>query len=146
MRGRKPYNIERLRANGTYQAAYHANRAAAPHVDGLPDAPADFDDQHRRRWYEVCQLIKDMGCLQTPDVESIRRYVEMDVICTRAHKAYLEKPEHKNFIVYRDALQHVTRMQENFGFNPRARMSIKVEKKPSFSPVLAAMAAAKKTS
>jgi phage terminase small subunit len=134
MKGRPPKTTEKHKADGTYQPVRHAHRLTAPLVEGIPDPPADFDAEHRKRWAEVATILRDQNILTFPDTESLKLYVELDIIRGKAHRAYSKSGDKADWLIYRDAVQQMMRLQTDFGFTPRSRMAMKVEKpKPQTS-------------
>lgn len=130
MKGRPPKSNEQHKRDGTFEPSRHKNRVVAPTISGLPQAPVDFDSVHCQRWHEVCEFISGMGVLSVPDVESIRIYVELDVIRREAWARYREGRAREDWLIYRDSAEKILKMQIEFGFNPRSRMSMKVERPP----------------
>lgn len=130
---------QELAANGTYRKDRHAARLEAPPAEGIPEPPAHFDAEHRQRWYKVGGMLKTLGILADVDAESLRTYVAMAVTADRAYIRYLEKAERCDWLIFRDASTMAERLQDKFGFTPRARMGIKVPEQPKTSPILEMM-------
>lgn len=47
--GHNAKSTEQHKQNGTYQKVRHANRMEAEAVISIPDAPADFNEEHKRK-------------------------------------------------------------------------------------------------
>ena len=97
-------------------------------MDEIPAPPDYFDKRHSEKYYEVANLIKGMGVLTATDIDAVVSYTEIFVARETAYKNYLKTKDHKDWIKYRDAFTAQKRLQDDIGFNPRARMSMKVEK------------------
>ena len=143
MKGRKPKTTEQHIADGTLEKSRHISRASAPPLDGIPAAPVGFDARHISRWNEICGMLKEMNVLSTADIHAVRRYTELTLTADDAYQRFNERGERQDWLIYIQAVQQQKKMMDDFGFTPRARMAIKVEKPKQESPILAAMAGAK---
>ena len=104
----------------------------------IPPPPADFDEEHRMKWIEVCGHLKDFEILAKQDVDAIRSYVENHLTATRTYQQVLVKGytiETENgprlnplWRVYQEARKMEKALYDQFAFTPRARMAIKVDK------------------
>lgn len=125
-------------ADGTFQKVRHAKRLEVKPASQVPPPPADFDAEHAAKWNQVCQLLLDAEILADQDVDAIRNYVENNLTATRSYadvlaNGYTIETEHgprlnPSWRVYQEARKMEKMMYDQFGFTPRARMGLKVDK------------------
>ena len=134
---------EELKRNGTYRADYHADRMennSAP-LEEVEAAPAHFTADQKALYYNVAELTLNNGLLTRMDYFTICRYVECTFGAQECQKEIIDKGyvldnEKKNpacemIMKYYVILQQI---EDRFGFNPRARQSIKVTPKQVEKP------------
>lgn len=145
MKGRKPKTTAEHKANGTYQPARHADRLEVPTRETLPPAPAHFDKEHADEWQTLCRLLQGNGLLTDADLDAVQVYVESKVTARRTYTVLVKEKfiqdgrKHPLHMVYSDAVKTMRALSDQFGLNPRARMSIKVEKPKQESSILEMM-------
>ena len=126
-------------ADGTLQPVRHANRLELPAVSEIPPPPADFDKDHKAKWVEVCTLLHQAEILTKADNDVIRLYVETTLKARQLFKEVRQEGDiidgkrNPKWITYVECVTIQKQLFAEFGYTPRARMSLKVqpqEKKP----------------
>lgn len=131
-----------LKANGTFRPAYHANRVDVPVLDGIPPAPKLFDAAHRKKWDEVCGKLHKYGLLTKNDLDAVAVFVQTWEMAAESladiqkngmtlwiESAGGSKPvTNPAFRQYMECQKLLKPLFEQFGFTPRSRMGLKVEK------------------
>lgn len=142
--GRGGHNIKSTAQKvkeGTSRADRDAGRLenVVPVLTKIPPAPAHFEGRHQKKWKEVCKRLMDAGTLADADRDAIAAYIEnwfvaadalQDVqesgatitVETQAGSRVITNP---SFRVYQDAIKMSKAYQEQFGFTPKSRQSIK---------------------
>ena len=142
MRGSRASTAE-LKKNGTYRADYHADRMEnnADPLEEVEAAPKHYDKAQSALYYRVAELTLNNSLLTKMDYFVICRYVDCTFgaqDCQREikEKGYVLDNEKKNPAV--DMLMkyyaELRQIEDRFGFNPRARQSIKVTPKQVEKP------------
>jgi P27 family predicted phage terminase small subunit len=125
---------------GTFQPVRHKNRMES-HIEPteIPAKPPEyFDKRHREKWLEVRGHIVRIGTYDIADMDLIEMYVcawfvyKAALIETMNPPSETEK-EKRIFktptVAMNDAWKIVSSISDRFGFNPRARMGIKIAPK-----------------
>lgn len=124
---------------GTFRKDRHADRIELSVLKQIPPPPSDFDAEHSKEWERVCRLLIFNAEIMTQvDVESVRAYCELSVMCRKLWRNILEKgntfqvkdgPIKANPAVeqYTKIYGLLFRMYERFAFDPRSRQALKVE-------------------
>jgi len=150
------------KAEGTSRKDRDENRLelAAPVLSSIPAPPDYFDKDHVKKWNEVCKKLHTLGILTEADTDAIECYVKNWVIskvawadvCENGQTIWVEQSNgnekpitNPSLIQFNEAEGNMKRLYAEFGFTPRARMSIKVqrEKPKAESAILKAMARTK---
>lgn len=154
-KGRPPKSNKELKESGTYRPDRHADRLTAPPLDGVPPPPAHFDSEHVAKWNEVCGWLIKFEIMALQDFDSIKLYVETELVQRKAWKSVHEKGQiietkhgpklNPAWRVYTDCDKILKPLREKFGFSPRDRQSLhlKKEEKKKVDPILALLTPSK---
>ena len=136
--GRQPKSTEKHIADGTFKKPRHAARVSLPILEIYPDAPEDFDEQHREKWNWLCNHLHTAGLLTASDLEVMRIYVCASVTETNEYRLIQKegtvidlngKPiRNPHCITWNDAVNQMRHLFVELGLSPSARMRMKVEK------------------
>jgi P27 family predicted phage terminase small subunit len=102
-------------------------------VISIPDAPADFNEEHKRKWDEVCGLLMQYGLLTNCDLDAVRRYVEADITAKVTYAILIaegfvvDAKKHPLHMVYAEAVKTQRAIWDQFGLTPLARTRVKVQ-------------------
>lgn len=112
-------------------------------VSQIPPAPKHFDRRHTAKWKECCKLLIESNVLALHDTDAIQFYVETWFLAADAYQDVIESGmtmvvETKRGVIkitnpsvrqYQDCQKILKPLMEQFGFTPKSRMSLRVEKK-----------------
>lgn len=146
--GRGGHNIKptaQKQKEGTSRADRDAGRVETivKPVSQVPPAPKHFDRRHVAKWKECCKLLIESNVLALHDTDAIQFYVETWFLAADAYEDIKEagmtsvvetkrgtiKMTNPSVRQYQDCQKILKPLMEQFGFTPKARMSLKVEKK-----------------
>jgi P27 family predicted phage terminase small subunit len=129
------------KTEGTSRADRDARRLenVVPILTKIPPPPAHFEGQHKKKWKEVCKKLMDAGTLADADSDAISAYIDNWFVAEKAMQDIQEKGStiiieteigtriiaNPSFRIYQDSIKMVKAYQEQFGFTPKARQSIK---------------------
>ena len=112
-------------------------------VSQLPPSPKHFDRRQTAKWKECCRLLMAANVLADHDLDAITLYVENWFLAADAYQDLKERGttftmetptgpkiiSNPSFRQYQDCQKILKPLMAEFGFTPKARMSLKVEKK-----------------
>lgn len=128
-----------LEKSGTFRKDRHTNPVlgAVETLKTIPDPPGEYDDRHREKWIEVCQNLKDIKQLTEYDIDLVAIYVQSWWIYFDAWKTICKEGStitnargqvrHPAVSIMNDANKLLIQIGSLLGFNPRARMSLRIE-------------------
>jgi P27 family predicted phage terminase small subunit len=136
MKGRPPKTTAQHKADGTYHATKHRDRQTFPMLDAIPKHPAYFSKEQAVKWNTICAMLQRDGMLSDTYLELLERYcnawetwskarVEVDqlgITLVSDKGSYYKNPA---ILVEKDMLALMVRILEQFGYTPRAAMSMK---------------------
>lgn len=153
--GRGGHNIkstEEKRKQGTSRPDRDADRVEniVATLDHIPPSPRHFAGRHKKKWEEVCRLLSEVRVLAAQDVDAVTLYVENWFLASDAYKdlkengmsikVFEEKEDGRQvlkkvfpnpaFRQYQDCQKILKPLLEHFGFTPKSRQALKVERKP----------------
>lgn len=150
MDGRKPKTVDEHKRSGTYRADRHAARVPIVPIDGIPPAPADFNDEARHWWNHFCADIQKTSALAEQHLNAVRLMAQL--MCDRKK---LDDDLQKNgftfhtetglikqnpaFSLRKQIDDQLIRLFEQFGFTLRSGMTIKAPDQPKTSTILEMM-------
>jgi len=141
--GRPTKATSELTQTGTYRKDRHGGRMEnnADPLEEVEAAPAHFTADQKALYYNVAELTLNNGLLTRMDYFTLCRYVECTFgaqDCQREinEKGYVLDNDKKNpacemLMKYYTILEHI---EDRFGFNPKARQSIKSTPKAKEKP------------
>lgn len=128
------------------------NEMAVKPITTIPTPPEDLPESAQKTWYNVCSQLAALKILTNLDLDALKAYCFQIHLMDDAMKhikeegttvmmtnkgggSYPVKSPH--IAIYNDALSHVNRIGQQFGFSPSARTKIslgqvKEEKKNPF--------------
>jgi len=146
--GRGGHNIKPTalkQKEGTSRADRDAGRVETivKPISQTPPAPKHFDRRHTAKWKECCRLLIESNVLALHDTDAIQLYVETWFLAAAAYSDIVEsgmttivetkrgtiKMTNPSVRQYQDCQKILKPLMDTFGFTPKARMSLKVEKK-----------------
>lgn len=118
----------------------------------IPPPPEDLPEKAQKTWYNVCSQLAALKILTSLDLDALKAYCFQIYTMDESIKVLKEEgftvimtnkgggsyPVKSPYItIYNDALSHVNRIGQQFGFSPSSRTKISVgqiqeEKKNSF--------------
>lgn len=155
--------VAQKRIQGTSRADRDSGRVETivKPINQAPPAPKTFDRRHSAKWKECCNLLIASGVLALHDTDAIRLYVETWFLAATAYedvvssgmvtvvetKAGAVRVANPSFRQYQDCQKILKPLMEQFGFTPKSRMGLKVERKTDQpqSAVLALLSGPSKT-
>lgn len=149
MKGRKPKPTAQHKKEGTYNATKHRDRMTFPALDDIPPAPQYFTREQKAKWAVFCTMLKRDEMLSDTYLELLERYCNCWQTWSKARQEvdqfgitlFNEKNQaFKNpaVLVEKDMLALMVRILEQFGYTPRAAMSMKQtgSKKEDDDPIM----------
>lgn len=138
--GQNIKSVKDHKEKGNYRPSRHANRAEGKVklMRTPPKPPAYLDKKHSELWSKVCRQAFELGVLAESDLHLIETFVVnwfiwIDACATIRKEGFIDlaangsKVKHPAVNVMNDAQKVINAIADRFGFNPKARMGIKVD-------------------
>lgn len=137
MAGRRPKSTAEHIKDGTYNATKHRDRLKHPLLDTVPAPPADFNKAQKDRWNMICRMMIRDGQLSDTYLPALENYCNAWKRWSEAAKEVNETgltfttdtgqtKANPAVQIEKEMLSLMMRILEQFGYTPRAAMSIKV--------------------
>lgn len=149
MKGRKPKTTERHKAEGTYDASRHRDRLRHPMLTYIPAPPSGFTDAQKKIWTGTCEMLLRDGQLTDTYLMALEHYCNAWLMWDKAAAEVAKSgitfstdsgqtKTNPAVQVAKEMIALMMRILEQFGYTPRAAMSIKVtsEGKADDDPML----------
>lgn len=149
MKGRPPKPTAQHKKEGTYNATKHGARLTFPALDGIPPAPDYFTDGQAAKWYLFCTMLKRDDMLSDTYLELLERYCNAWQTWWKARLDVDQKgltfetesgqtKQNPAVAIEKEMLSLMVRILEQFGYTPRAAMSMKQtgSKKEDDDPIM----------
>ncbi len=149
MKGRKPKTTEEHKAQGTYDASRHRDRLKHPMLTYVPQPPDEFTEGQKHLWISTCAMLLRDGQLSDTYLMALEHYCNAWLIWDKAYSEVAKSgvtfstdsgqiKTNPAVQVAKEMLALMMRILEQFGYTPRAAMSIKVtsEGKTDDDPLL----------
>lgn len=150
MKGRQPKSETELKAKGTFEKSRHADRAEIIPLNGIPPAPADFDETRAYWWNHFCGDIQKTSVLAEQHLNAVRLMADL-MACRKELSDQLKTEgftfkteggmikQNPAFSIRKQIDDQLIRLYEQFGFTLRSGMTIKAPEKPKTSIILEMM-------
>ena len=136
MKGRRPKSAAQHKADGTYHATKHRDRLTFPILDSIPKPPVYFNKEQAAKWNQICAMLQRDGMMSDTYLELLERYCNCWQTWSKARQevdkmgiTFIGKggAAYKNpaVLVEKEMLALMVRILEQFGYTPRAAMSMK---------------------
>lgn len=138
MKGRPPKPTAQHKKEGTYNAAKHRDRLTFPLLDSIPKAPHYFTGEQAEKWSRICSMLKRDDMLSDTYLELLERYcnawltwwkarIDVDANGITFNTDSGQTKQNPAVAIEKEMLSLMVRILEQFGYTPRAAMSIKVQ-------------------
>lgn len=136
MKGRPPKSTAQHKKDGTYNATKHRDRLTFPPLSDIPNPPDYFTDNQKSKWVLICNLLKRNDMLADTYLELLERYCnawqtwwraqqEVDATGITFTTDSGQTKQNPAVAIEKEMLALMVRILSEFGFTPRAAMSMK---------------------
>lgn len=137
--GKNTKTTAELKADGTFRKDRHADRVAVKILAEVPPAPKHFDAAHKEQWKVTCTRLLSDSLITAQDLGAVEIVVKLEVATAKIHTKLMAEEYVINTttttkpnplaLLYLQYNAQLMAVYAQFGQTPRARMSLKVEKK-----------------
>lgn len=136
MKGRRPKPTAQHKKEGTFNATRHGNRLTFSTLDELPPHPDYFTEGQAEKWNLFCRMLKRDEMLSDTYLELLERYCnawltwwkakqEVDATGITFTTDSGQTKQNPAVAIEKEMLALMVRILEQFGYTPRAAMSMK---------------------